>query len=98
LLPEPEQIESVCRALLGTGYDFRGALAARSYFGGALKWLREQNPDADDLLFCSEFVLAVYQVLGLLPLSIPTERFHPKAAARLLVERAACRPPQEIRL
>jgi len=86
------------RSLLGTGYDPWGALSARFLLGGWRKWLRERKPEAGakSLLFCSEFVLLAYQKLGLLPQSVASEKYNPKAAARLLVKRGICGPPEEI--
>ena len=86
------------RSRLGTGYDFWGAWAARFALGGWRKWWRRPTPGAEKLLFCSEFVVAVYKQLSMVPRNVAPEKYNPKAAARMLVARNVCGPPEEIRL
>lgn len=98
-----------CRRLLGTGYDARAAFGSRTLLGGAAfrtyDRFRSRPPTGheDDFLFCSELVVKVYDVLGLLPTHyrgrrIEPGRFHPKAAARLVQDIGICGPPEEILL
>ena len=90
--PDRDDLQNESRRLLGTGYDFWGAWGARSTRIG-----RRPDPNAERLLYCSEFVLLVFQRLSLLPDDMSIE-LPPKAAARLLVERGVCSPPEEIEL
>lgn len=91
-------VKEEARSLLGTGYDFFGALRARTVLGGWSRWLHPADPHAGDLLFCSEFVLVVLQKLGLLPPAPDFEpsKYHPKLAAKTLVRRGICLPPERI--